>query len=375
MNYSELHTRDSDAAAVALVTGGSGVLGGAVCQSLAQVGFDVAIQYRRNAAEAEAAAASIRSSGARAQAFSWDALSAEGPSVLAERVEAKMGAPSVIVHCVTPQIRAVDWKDSLDEFVSYNELYVKPLVGLASACLPEMMHHQDGVIVGMLTEAMLHPSIPGWSAYAAAKAAMAYYLAAMSQELSGSGVRVVGVMPAAVRRQPSGEAPEKDDPTRLAVARRWPIGVTKEAVGDLVGRVATEASEFPNGTVVGLSDTQGLRRWDHIQDSFIGPARSEAPEPTSEPTRGAGPHGEADGTADHLTDSLSRVFRETFDLDSDIEFEGMAIGADPQWDSVKQVELMMEVEAAFQIEFTEADMPSLLSFADIRETVRRRTGE
>ena len=56
----------------ALVTGGSGGIGRAICRKLANDGFDVAVHYRSNAAEAEAACAEIRALGRNAVAIRAD---------------------------------------------------------------------------------------------------------------------------------------------------------------------------------------------------------------------------------------------------------------------------------------------------------------
>lgn len=56
----------------ALVTGGSGGIGRAICMQLAKDGFDVAVHYNSNAAEAEAVCGEIRALGLRAAAIRAD---------------------------------------------------------------------------------------------------------------------------------------------------------------------------------------------------------------------------------------------------------------------------------------------------------------
>src|SRR5438046_5362992 len=51
---------------VALVAGGSGGLGAAICRALARAGSDVALTYHRNKDAAEAVAGDVRAAGRRA---------------------------------------------------------------------------------------------------------------------------------------------------------------------------------------------------------------------------------------------------------------------------------------------------------------------
>ena len=62
----------------ALVTGGSGDIGGAICQALAAIGMEVIVHAHGNLARAEAVVASIRERGGRAQALAFDPNGPDG---------------------------------------------------------------------------------------------------------------------------------------------------------------------------------------------------------------------------------------------------------------------------------------------------------
>ena len=57
---------------VVLVTGGSRGIGASVCRLAAEAGFDVAVNFRSEAAAAAAVVAACRAAGAQAAAFAGD---------------------------------------------------------------------------------------------------------------------------------------------------------------------------------------------------------------------------------------------------------------------------------------------------------------
>src|SRR5688500_4942885 len=78
---------------IALVSGASGGIGGAIARALARDGAQVAITYRERREAAEALAAEI---GGRA--YPLDLRNPDHFGVLAERVAADLGAVQVLVH-------------------------------------------------------------------------------------------------------------------------------------------------------------------------------------------------------------------------------------------------------------------------------------
>lgn len=63
------------------------------------------------------------------------------------------------------------------------------------------------------------------------------------------------------------------------------------------------------------------------------------------------------------------MFRECFKLAADFPVQDLALGTYLPWDSLKQIALMLEVEDAFGVKFTEADLPGLLSFKGIHASI------
>ena len=85
---------------VALVTGGSGGLGQAIALKLAQVGHDLVLSYRRNAAAAEACATRIRELGRSARVVALDLNDVAAVSEIVSEIEGL----STVVHAVGSDI-------------------------------------------------------------------------------------------------------------------------------------------------------------------------------------------------------------------------------------------------------------------------------
>jgi NAD(P)-dependent dehydrogenase (short-subunit alcohol dehydrogenase family) len=94
-------------AGAALVTGGSGGLGAAVCRMLAERGSDVALTYNRNAAAAAAVVAEVEGHGRRASAHQLSLEDADATAAYLERVVAEFGGIHTLVHAAGPHVRQV----------------------------------------------------------------------------------------------------------------------------------------------------------------------------------------------------------------------------------------------------------------------------
>src|SRR5262245_55148714 len=81
----------------ALVTGGSGAIGAAVCRELAGRGLHVIVHAHHNAARARELAAEIGAAGGSAEAVSFD-VARHSPAAEAVERLLEQGAVQVLVH-------------------------------------------------------------------------------------------------------------------------------------------------------------------------------------------------------------------------------------------------------------------------------------
>src|SRR6266581_4083984 len=82
---------------VAVVIGATGVLGGALAEGLAAAGARVAV-LGRNAERGQARVASIQARGGTATFFTADAVSRGSLGAAHEKIEAALGAPTILLN-------------------------------------------------------------------------------------------------------------------------------------------------------------------------------------------------------------------------------------------------------------------------------------
>src|SRR6476659_3102034 len=90
---------------VAVVTGGSGGLGAAVCRMLGERGSDVAVFYRSNEAAARAVADDVEARGRRSVTCRVDLLDDAATAKAVDDVAGQFGGVHTLVHASGPLVR------------------------------------------------------------------------------------------------------------------------------------------------------------------------------------------------------------------------------------------------------------------------------
>ncbi len=159
---------------VALVTGGSGDIGGAICQALARAGVDVAVAYVGSRERAEATVAAVRALGRRAEAFQLDQRDPASIDTCAAAVPAALGRLDILVNNGAWNI-GIPFRDlqglDVDTWDRILETNLRGPFLLARALAGELARHQGGRIVNIASVAGMSPG--GSSiAYASSKAGL-----------------------------------------------------------------------------------------------------------------------------------------------------------------------------------------------------------
>ena len=227
----------------ALVTGGSGGIGAAICRTLAARGFEVIVHANRNLDAAATLAAELKG-----EAVAFDVTDAARTLEELERL-LEDGAIQVLVNnagihddAPFPGMRPEQWSRVID--VSLNGFYnvTRPLV------MP-MVRTRWGRIVS-ITSIAAQIGNRGQANYAAAKGALHSATRCLALELGSRGVTVNAVAPGIIDTAMSESAFDAAAIRRLVPLQR---AGRPEEVADLVGFLASDAAGYITGQVVPIN--------------------------------------------------------------------------------------------------------------------------
>lgn len=225
---------------VAIVTGGAGGIGRVICQTLAEEGYSVVVNYLTGRERAEALVRSLRDSERPSIAVQADVSAAEGAQRLVQEAQRQFGGVSVLVNAASPRIvaRNVDelqWADIQQQF----DVQLKSALLLIKACKPAMAAAGHGRIISLTSQSWDGTPVPGWTAYALAKGGLATLTRYLAAELGPSGITVNCVSPGMTETSFISGVSEKQ---QLMVARQTPLRRLGEP-GDVAQAVAFLASD------------------------------------------------------------------------------------------------------------------------------------
>lgn len=232
----------------ALVTGGSGGIGAAICRALAAQGLHVVVHANRKPEQAEALAAELRSAGSPATAVAFDlADAAQVQAVLQQLLAA--GAIDVLVNNAGVHRDALlagmgedAWGDVIDTNLNGFFRVTQPLV------MP-MVRQRWGRIVNIGSVAGQMGN-RGQSNYAAAKAGMHAAAKSLAIELAGRGVTVNTVSPGIID---AGTALQAFPPERIKALVPAGRAGRAEDVAALVAFLASDAASYITAQEIGVN--------------------------------------------------------------------------------------------------------------------------
>ena len=220
---------------IAVVTGGGRGIGRAIALELADRGCDVAVLGRSQANLASAAEEIVRR-GRRAVAIPCDVSRADQVESATYRLLADLGVPRVVVsHAgVVHRTSYIDTtEEQWDEVLDVN---LKGTFLLTRALLRPMLAERRGrfVAIGSISATMGTPRL---SAYCASKWGTVGFVKSLAEELRGTGLQSMCVMPGSVD-------------TDMLRGSGFSPAMRSEDVARVVSWVALDAPDAMNGSCV-----------------------------------------------------------------------------------------------------------------------------
>ncbi len=249
---------------VAVVTGGTGVLGGALCKALARAGAKVAILGRKRDV-AEKLAAQIKSDGGSAMAVVADVLNISELRSARQQIEKQLGAVHILINgaggnipvAVVPPDKTFFGMD-VQEFKNVFDLNLTGTVITTQVFAEGMAAAKKGVIVN-ISSVTATRALTRVAGYGAAKAAVNNFTQWLAVELAkkhGEGIRVNAIAPGFyltaqnkdLLTNPDGSLTERGQ-LILKATPFGRFGNPEELCGTLLW-LCSDASSFVTGVVV-----------------------------------------------------------------------------------------------------------------------------
>lgn len=179
---------------VAVVTGGGAGIGRGIAIGLAEFGADIAILDIDEGAAAQVAAL-VRDKGRRARTIVADVMDRDAVRAGIDYAVAKFGRLDILINNAggTRPIRLIEMTDrQADKQIDLN---LKNLVATTQAAAKAMIAGGRGGSIINIASIEGMRAAPGYSVYAACKAAMINFTRTIALELGEHGIRINGIAP------------------------------------------------------------------------------------------------------------------------------------------------------------------------------------
>ena len=232
----------------ALVTGGSGAIGAAICRRLAADGCHVYIHANTHLEQAQRIAEEIITSGGSATSVAFDITDKESTGAALQGLLAD-GPIQILVNnagihddAVMPGMRAEQWSRVID--VSLNGFF-----NVTQPLLMPMIATRWGRIVNLSSVAALAGN-RGQTNYAAAKAGLHGATKSLALELASRGITVNAIAPGIIATAMTEGIFSKQMIAHLVPMKR---AGRPEEVADLVNFMVSEQASYISGQIISIN--------------------------------------------------------------------------------------------------------------------------
>jgi acetoacetyl-CoA reductase len=242
---------------VALVTGGMGGLGTALCRRLDAAGFRVATTYSPANKSPEGWLSAQRDEGCRVKAYKVDVANYADTEWMMQKLLAEMGRLDLLVNnagitrdCSVRKMAQHDWSDVM-------RTNLDSVFNMSKHALEPMIAQRWGRVIN-ISSVNAQQGAFGQANYAAAKAGMHGFTKALALEVARHGITVNTVSPGYLRTKMVMQVP--NDILQSKILPQIPIGRLGEPaeVAALVAYLASEEAGFVTGANIAINGGQHM---------------------------------------------------------------------------------------------------------------------
>ena len=241
---------------VALVTGGTGGIGAAICAQLAASGAKVATNYR-NKEKAEAWQQGMKDKGLDIAIYQVDVTDFDGCKSMVEQIEADLGPIDILVNNAGITKDTTLKKMTKDKWDAVIDINLNGMFNVTQPLVESMSNRGWGRIINISSINGQKGQI-GQTNYTASKAAMHGFTMSLAQEVARKGVTVNTVSPGYIATDMVMAVPEE---IREKIIAQIPVGRlgTSEEIAELIDFIASDSAGFITGANFAINGGQHMQ--------------------------------------------------------------------------------------------------------------------
>jgi 3-oxoacyl-[acyl-carrier protein] reductase len=236
--------------AYALVTGGSRGIGKAICYKLAQLGYDILLNYRSNDEEANISKSAIEQLGVKCELLKFNVANKEEVNATistwlenntSSKIEILVNNAGISQDNLMVFMPDEQWHSVVD--ASLNGFYY-----VTKALIKPFLSNRYGRIINVVSLSGLK-GLPGQTNYSAAKAGVIGATKALAQEVAKRNITVNAVAPGFITTDMTKDLDEKMLSEMIPMKR---FG-TPEEVAETVAFLASKSASYITGQVISVN--------------------------------------------------------------------------------------------------------------------------